>query len=912
MSPARLLRLARLRVRSVFQSDLADAELRQEVAFHFDQLVHEFRTDGLSPDEATRAARRSLGSVTLIEERARDERRMTWWHDFWQDSLFGVRMLRKNRAFTAIATASLALGIGANAAVLGVMDSLVREGLPFPNADRLVRIRTFPLNNPQASTNASVPDYLAWNARSRAFEVMGVSLPEQADLSAEIAGTAAVRVAGQGFTPAVFQALGVQPALGRVFTDAESQLGNAAPVIVISHRFRERYFGADKDIVNRRVRLNGVPATIIGVMPEAFRYPNENVDYWAPLPIDPLQRQGSARFFMVTARLRPNATLQQAQAEVAGINSQLVAEFPERRGWGVRVVPMHEALLGWTRQPLRTFEVAVALVLLIACANVAGLLLARGSVRRSEMAVRMALGAGRGRIVRQLLTEALLLSLIGGLLGLLVAWWGLRSLALMGPPPGGLRIVEVGLNARMLLVAASLSMLTGLLFGMAPALAASTLNLTGSLNESVRGTGTHSSGHRLRGALVAAQIALALVLLVGTGLMVKSFARLAARELSFDPQRILTFGVRLHAGPDGPAGRVSLGAPDGVAQPPALTLERLYDRLRAVPGAQSVAGISIPPVNSLLVPSLTVHVEGRPRPATEADRAAATATYFVVTPGFFATMRARMVSGREFEAREDAAAPWTAVINETAARRFWPGENPIGKRFTLDVPSGERPREVIGVVRDIPRRSAYVDPDAMIYTSFLQQSVQYRGPFADMFGQMTFLLRSSGDPMALLPAARRAVAEIAPDSALASAMLMDWYVAGGLRDRRTAAIVLGVFAFAATVLAAIGVYGVMSYLVAQRTREIGIRMALGASALEVIALVGGSAVRLIAIGVLLGLAGSIAFARLITSQLWEVTPTDPATYAGVSLLLALVALLAIVVPLRRAVAVDPTVALRYE
>jgi len=910
MTISRLLRIGRHRIRSVFEKDAVDTELRQEIVFHFEQLVDEFKANGLSAEEAARAARRAFGNVALLEDQARDHRRVVWLRDIWQDLVFGARMLRKNLVFTTIAVASLALGVGANAAVLGAMSDLFSGGLPFPDGDRLVMIRTFALENPQRTFNSSVPEYFTWKSMSRTFQSVGASIPEQKDLGADADGKSAERLGGLGVTPSVFDVLGVRPALGRVFTEAEATVGDPAPVIVISYDTFQRRFGGDPNVVNTRVRLGGVMTTIIGVMPPSFRYPTENIQYWSPLALNPLQR--TARVFLVAARLGPGFSLEQAQAELNTIAAQAGREFPERAGWSARIVNMHDALLGWTVQPLLMFEGAVLLVLLIACANVGGLLLARSTVRRSEMAVRMALGAGRGRIVRQLLTEAALLSVIGGVLGVLVAWWSVRGILAMAPPPGGIRIRDITLSPTMLASTAVLSLLAGLVFGLAPVLATFRLNLTASLNESVRGTGEQSGGHAVRGVLVTLQIALALALLTGTGLLMKSVVRLTARELNFDPQGILSFEVRL------PGGRPAdtLGNDRGVrfnqTHPSSLFMERLLQRLSTVPGAESVAGISYAPVNSLLVPSLTVLPEGRPEPFTDAQRAAAAAKYFLVTPDFLSTMRARVVRGRQIDRRDTVSSPWVAVINETAARRFWAGEDPVGKRFTFDVAAGERPREIVGIIRDIPLRSAFIDDDAVIYASYLQQSPDYRGPFAGMFDQMTFLMRSSGDPFALLQGARLAVAEIDADRAIARPMLLEWYIVGGWRDRGTATIVIGTFAGAAVLLAAIGIYGVMAYAVAQRTREIGIHMALGARAHQVIALVGRNALRVIGIGLVLGLAGSLAFSRLITAQLWGVTPTDPATYLAVSVLLAIVALAACAVPLWRAVRVDPTIALRYE
>ena len=365
-------------------------------------------------------------------------------------------------------------------------------------------------------------------------------------------------------------------------------------MVVISYPLWQRRFAEDPNVINTHVRLNGVATTIIGVMPPAFRYPNDNVDYWAPLPLNEAQLQGSARFFMVTARLKDGMTVQQAQADLAAVSAQLATQFPERAGWSARVVPLHEALLGWTRPRLLTFGAAVLLMMLIACTNVAGLLLARGSVRRPEIAVRLALGAGRGRIVRQFLTEGVLLSGIGGALGVLVAWWGLRGLVAMIPPPGGLRIREIGLTMPMLLVTAGLSSLAGLLFGLAPALAAFKVNLTGSLKESVRGTGAQSSGHRLRGCARRGANRPRPRAVDWHGAAVRSFIRVAGRELNFDPQHVLSFEVRASHRCLRPSAGMFRGVPYGAARPPIPTMERLYDRLRQIPGAESVAGISLP------------------------------------------------------------------------------------------------------------------------------------------------------------------------------------------------------------------------------------------------------------------------------------------------------------------------------
>jgi putative ABC transport system permease protein len=457
-----------------------------------------------------------------------------------------------------------------------------------------------------------------------------------------------------------------------------------------------------------------------------------------------------------------------------------------------------------------------------------------------------------------------------------------------------------------------LSVVTGLIFGMGPAIACFQLDLAGPLKESTRSAGSPYRRSRLQSSLVTLQIASALVLLIGSGLLINSFVRLAGFDLNFDPSGLLTFEYRIPQQLYVRNMGVFQGAPYSAVDPsPTPAIQRVYERLRAMRGPESVAGISQPPVNSLVLNSLNFSIENRPL-AEAADRSAFRAIYFLITPNFFATMKTSLTRGRDFSDLDTASAPWVVIINEAMARRFWPGEDPIGKRLTLEVVAGERPREIVGVVRDIPTRRDRADPQPAIYASYLQQSPAYRGPIANMFGQMTFLLRSAGDPTSLAAEARRAVADVDPDHAITRIQIMEQYWGGGMRDKRILAVVLGVFAFLATTLAAIGIYGVMAYSVAQRTREIGIRMALGASPGKVLTLIGSRAVTLIVTGMALGLAGSMALSRLIASQLWGIEPTDPGTFAGVSLLLIGVALLASYIPARKAIRVDPTEAIRTE
>jgi putative ABC transport system permease protein len=913
MTLSRLLRIVRHRIRAIRHQAALDAEVSRELTFHRDALIAEYIEAGMGPREAQRAARVALGNMPLLEEQCRDQRRVGWLHDLRQDLTYAARLLRLNRGFTVVAAVSLALGIGANSAVLTVMRAALIDDLPFPDADRLVVIRTIPPESPGSVQNASLPDYVAWKDASRSFDAMGASLADQSDFGGEGAGVPPERIAGQAFAPDLFSTLGVHPLLGRVLVEADVQRMSTTRVMVISYRLWQRRFGGDAQILSKTVRVNGVTTSIVGVMPPAFRYPNERAEYWVALGLNPGQLQGSARFYLVTARVKSGVAIEQAQAELDAAAAQLAADAPERhRGWGVRIDRVRDVLFGWTKQPLLTLEAAAALVLLMACVNIAGLLFARGAVRQPEIALRSALGAGRWRIVRQLLAESVLLSLLGGAFAVLVAWGGVQWLATLTPPPYGLRVVPLTVDVRMFAMMALLSAVTGVLVGVAPALAIAPGNLTASIEQPTSRRGSLRRGSA-QGMLLSGQIAVALILLIGTALLANSAVRLAVRDLNFDPEGVLSFEFRI-PGTEFSKQRGSYqGYPYFEIDPsPSLTLERVYDRLRTVPGVENVAGVSLTPLNALLIPQLTFTIEGRPAPRSETERNTARAAYFLITQDFFTTLRTPIVRGRPIDARDTRTSSWAVVVNETLAHRFWPGENPIGKRLTLDIVPDERPREVVGVVRDVPLLRAQVDPEPVIYASYLQQPARYRGPWANTFGQMTFLLRTSGDPLRLAPAARRAVAEIAPERPIAAVFPLEALLDQQFRGRRNFVFVCGVFAAAATLLAAVGIYGVLAYAVALRARELAIRMALGATAHEAIALVGRSTLGVVAIGLAAGLAGSLALTRFIASQLWGVTPTDPATFAAVTILFLGVAALASLAPVRRAIGVDPAAVLRSE
>jgi putative ABC transport system permease protein len=909
MTFSRLIRISRQRLQSLFRKEQLDDQLDQELLFHLEQLEKENIERGMSPSEARRAARRALGNMTVLKEECRDQRRVSWYYDFCQDARYSVRMMRNHPILTAIAVIALALGIGANTAILNVGGAVLLGDLPLPDSGRLVLVRTVPPENPSQSNHATVPDYVVWREGNRTFEAMGVSIASQQDFGGEGTGFAPERLVGQAVTPSLLATLNVQPQLGRLFNDDEAQAGRPASVVILSERLWQRRFAGDPEIIGKQIRLNGRSVKVIGVMPRGFWYPIEKSEFWVPLAFTRYQLEGSARLFAVTGRLKSGVTLEQAQADVDRIAALREREFPDRqKGWKARVVPLREYWFGWVRQPLLTLEAAVILVLLIVCANVSTLLLARVPAWQPEISLRLRMGMGRGRIVRQLLTESLLLSLIGGAFGVLIARFGVRSLEGLQPPPGSIAISGMAQEGGVFGLAVLISVVSSLLFGFLPALVASS-----SGNDPRQVTVQQRKGG-FSGILVSAQIGLALILLVSSGLFLNSFVRLVLDDRGFNPKGILTFQYRIPV--EDYLDRLGSyrGMPAMEVTPPTLSMQSVYEKLKGLPGASSVSATSAPPVNGLVLPTATLQIEGKPVPTSLSARAAATVVYFLVTENFFETMNTQMVRGRDFDSRDSRSTPWVAVINETMANRFWPGEDPIGKHFTVDAASGERPREVIGVVRDVALRYVRTGPpQAVAYTSYLQQPERYEGFNAGMFGQMTFIVRSEQDPAILAAAARRMVAQVDPNRPLTNIQTMTEVVSGNIMStRRYYVVALTAFAFLAMVLAAVGVYGVMSSSVSQRARELRIRIAMGGRVRDIVGLVGVRAFWPVAAGLLFGFLGSLALTRWLDGQLWGVTSTDPATFAAVTALLIGVSLAACLIPARRAIRVAPARALRAE
>ncbi len=829
----------------------------------------------------------------------------------WQDIVYGFRMLLKKPGFTIVAVLSLALGIGANTVIFSLLNTTLLRPLPYLEPDRLVMIWSVPLDHPDQLNGVAAYNYLAFQERAKSFESMGMIRTNVCNIGADERGQPPERVDCENYAPSMFQTLGVKPILGRVLAEDENPIDNPARVLLISSRFWQRRFNGDRNVIGQVLHVDGLDKTIIGVMPPNFYLWDEQADFWEPLNWTHTEMASTQYTSGVAARLKPGVALKQAQAEMDALAAQQAAADPGRnKNLGARVQPMAESLYGDLRSPLLLLQGAVGLVLLIGCANVAGLLLARAASRRTEIAIRTAIGAGRWRIVRQLVTESLPLSLAGGLVGILLAWGGLR-LFVAAAPPGFPRLNELSLDLPALGFTAVVAILTAVVFGIVPAIQASNPDLVGSLKESGRSGTDGVARQHLRSALVTVQIAMALVLLIGAGLMINSFIRIQNNPLGADPKDLLTFDFRFARDEAiKPYARYRNAGLWDVSPLTTLTFQRVYERIQKVPGVVSAAGASAPPLSGSL--GMGFLIEGHPAQPGSNGESNQFASYVAVTPNYFATLRTPIVQGRDFNDRDTAAAPFVAIVNQTMAKRFWPNESAIGKQIRLDYVPDEPLREIVGVAGDIrmSRQQRQIQPG--IYVPYLQQTPRWMGAGYAARAGMYFVLRTRGNPMSMAPSVRQAAAEVDPTRPVANLRTVEQYLDQQIQYVRLYVLLLGIFGAIAAGLAAIGIYGVMAYSVAERTREIGIRMALGASAGDIFRLVVLRAAILLSIGLTLGLVGSLALTRYLKSALYEVTATDPSTFIAVSLLLSMVAVLACLVPTRRAVSVNPTVALRYE
>jgi putative ABC transport system permease protein len=805
----------------------------------------------------------------------------------WQDLRYGLRMLLKNPGFTLVAVVALALGIGANSAIFSVVNSLLLRPLPFEQPDRLVQVWEAIPQRGRFEVPASFPNFADWRDQNHVFE----QTVAYSGWSFNLTGSAEPeRIRSAIVSPAFFSTLGIKPILGRTLLPGEDQPGKDLSV-VISRRLWERRFNSDPNVVGKTVELNGKGFTVVGVIAPPADLPglSDDTELWAPVSQGLGFTNRLWHYLNVIARLKPGVGREQAQADMDRIAAALSRQYPEANAdRGLRVVPLQEQVVGDVRPALLVLLGAVVFVLLIASTNVANMLLARAAGRQKEIAIRTALGAGRWRLVRQLLTESLLLALAGGTAGLLLALWGTDLLVAFGPSDLP-RVKEVAVDGRVLAFTFAVSLLVGLVFGLVPALQASRPELNETLKEGGRSATGGAARRRVRSLLVVTEVTLSLVLLVGAGLLLKSFFRLQAVNPGFNPQNILTMQLDL-TGPNYQKGAQAISFHD-----------QLLDRVKALPGVESAATTSFVPIApDAGFSRLAFAIEGQtPDPADPP-----VAFYNGVSPDYFRTMQIPVLRGRVFDERDVRNSPGVAIVNETLARRYFPGSDPVGRRITMN---DENPKEedwatIIAVVKDTKPRELAGEPVAEMYMPYAQQPEP----------NMALMIRTVARPDAVAAAVRREVLALDRDQPVYSVRTLPAVMSEAVATPRFRTYLLGAFAALALVLAVVGIYGVMSYAVTQRTHEFGIRMALGAQGKDVLKLVVGHGMALALAGVAIGLVASFALTRVLAGLLYGVTPTDPVTFAAVSLLLAAVALAACLVPARRATKVDPMTALRYE
>ena len=806
-----------------------------------------------------------------------------------QDLRFSFRFLRKQPFFTAVVTFTLAVGIGANVAVFSVVRGVLLRPLPYGNGDRVTLLWG---SNPERGWlrfGASLQDFEDWRAQSRTFEHVAAYWSGQANLTG---GDRPERVSYSMVSPSIFSVLGTAPELGRVLSPEENLPGNDDG-IVVSFEFWQRVLGGRPDVLGVSVSLDGRPLEVVGVMPRGFRFPSPDVELWKPFGGRPDEFGGrGARWVGVVGALAPGRTLAEADAEMEAIAQRLEAAYPSSNtSWRVFLEPFRQGLVRNVRPALVIAWGAVGLVLLITCANVANLLLARSTRRERELALRAAIGAGRPRLIRQLLTEGLLLSALGAALGLALAAVGLIGLSRLAPA-GMPRVSDIGIDAWVLLYSIGLVAVAGILFGVLPAYRATTGSLSESLKEGTRGT-EGVRHRRVRGGLMVAELALAVVVLIGAGLMVRSFARLVSVDPGFDYDRQLTMRVA-------PSMATYQEREQAVA-----FYDQLIERLTATPGAVSVAAINVLPVSGNWW-SASFWKEGTaPLPDEQP-----VGRVRVISGPYFAAMGIPLVRGRPLQDSDDANAQPVVVIDRLAAEQFWPGEDPIGQRISFSNPSTPRDEParwytVVGISGAVRHSSMESAPTPMVYMTLPQAQF---GHFQDW--GMSLVLQTEGDPLGLAQTARSALAELVPELPVYQIRSLERVVANDVAPERFTMTLLGIFGVVALVLSAVGVYGVLSYNVAERTREIGMRMALGADRTRILVWVVSRGMVLAAAGLGLGVVSAIAATRLMSGLLFEISETDPATFAGITILLGVVALAGCAVPALRATRIDPMVALR--
>ena len=882
-------------------SPVREHEIIEELSQHLEEQYESTLRGATTEEEAAAAVLQSLDQSNLLPELTRVERRApvdpiplgtprktNMIADVGQDLRYGLRMLLRSKSFTAIAVLALALGIGANSAIFSVVNTVLLRPLPYKNPDALMTVwedathMGFPFNTP------SPANFIDWRDQNTVFEGMAALAQRSFNLTG--AGEPE-RFDGRRVSANLFTLLGVQPELGRGFLPEEDQPGTR--VVILSHGVWQRRFGGDRGIVGKPLTLDGESYTVVGVMPKTINMPTVegwSDQLWVPIAFSSEEAANRGGHYLeVIARLKPGVSQSQAQAEMNTIAARLEKQYPQfNTRYGIKVRSLHDQLVGNIKPALLVLLGAVGFVLLIACANVANLLLARAAVRQKEIALRLALGASRARLTRQFLTESVLLSLLGGACGLLFAFIGLRLLKSFIPSAIS-QAGDITMDPKVLFFTALVSLVTGLIFGLAPASQASHSNLNDTLKESGRDASASSRGNRIRSTLVVSEVAVSFLLLIGAGLLINSFLHLLKLDPGYRAENLLTMKVQLP----------ELKYPDKDRR--VAFYSELIRRIEGLPGVESAAAASNLPL-TYNGDSMPIGVEGRadPPPDQMPD-----VIYRTITPGYFKTMGIQLVQGRDITPQDRGEAARVTVISEKTARHFWPGENPIGKRLKPGGAASQSPwREVIGVVRDVRQNDFAAEPKMQMYFSYEQ--VVTLQPNA-------IVVRTKGvDPVSLGPTVRNTVWSLDKDQPVSNIRSMEEIVSTAVARQRFSTMLLGIFAALALILAAVGIYGVMSYSVAQRTREIGIRMALGAQRSDVLKMTVMQGVKLVGIGVLIGVGAALVLTRVMASLLFGVSATDPVTFASISFVLIAVALLASYIPALRATRIDPMVALRYQ
>jgi len=869
-------------LRNVFAKRQNDKNLDDEVHAYIEILAEEKTREGMTPEDARRAARLELGGIEQVKEDVREVRAGAWLDSLLQDLRYGARMLRKNPAFTAIAVLTLALGIGANTAIFSVVNAVLLRPLPYIHPEQLMIIRE--TSQRVGIHSPSYPDFLDWRAQSRtiaqmsalnnrAFNLSGVAQPEN--------------INGYGVSPNCLSLLGVRPYLGRDFLPSEETPGTA-PVVMLSYALWQSHLGADPDAIGKTITLDGRSFTIIAVLPPNLRL-DDKTDAIAPIGVwaaDMMER-GDRGDMEVLGRFAPGSTLQQARAELDTVAINLQKAYPvQNADIGINVTTLRDQLVGDTRPAILVLFGAVVFVLLIACVNVANLFLVRGAARSREIAVRQACGASRSRIIRQMLTESFLLAAIGGALGILVGALGVFGLKHL-ISTDMLQGINIGVDRNVMLFTAAMVILVAIAFGLVPAWQASQPRVQETLKEGGRSATSSVAQHRLRGVLAMAETALALILLVGAGLMMKSMYHLLQVNPGFQSDRVLTMEMDLRTAQySKSSARINFW-------------QQLLDKIRAIPGVEKAAlGTVVPLTGSHSRGDITIDGVPIPDPGKFPHP-----DYHYISPDYTNVLSIPLMRGRTCTDADTETALPVALINATMARRYWPNEDPVGKRFHWGHPGSKDPWiTIVGVVGDTKLYGLSNPSRLEIYLPFRQE------PPPDMY----LILRSAVDPASLTSSVRDAAAAIDKDQPVFNVTTMRQLVDDSVSTPHLTLVLLGLFSGLALVLAAIGIYGVISYSVQQRTHEIGIRMALGAQHSNVLRLVVGHGVKLAAVGIVIGIAAAFGLMRLMTSLLFGVSANDPFTFAAAALVLLLVAVAACYIPARRAIAVDPMNALRYE